>query len=173
MFVGDKEYFIENCIHVPCLNTCRSKTSEKPSTFYIENVKLRCCVVYTNCSTKNPNLSFHRVHDEWLQNIKRKEPLPKNFYICSEDFEKDYGYYGYGYYGFSLYCNSSSHLKTFFKNISQFSVKIFEKTSEIVVFLIEPVAFSLKFNFVTMIFQVKFLQLTTFLVSNHGIHESK
>ena len=43
----------------------------------------------TNRSTKNPNLSFHRVRDEWLQNIKRKEPLPKNFYICSEHFEKD------------------------------------------------------------------------------------
>ena len=43
----------------------------------------------TNGSMKNPNLSFHRVRDEWLQNIKRKEPLPKNFYICSEHFGKD------------------------------------------------------------------------------------
>ena len=43
----------------------------------------------TNRSTKNPNLSFHRVRDEWLQSIKRKEPLPKNFYVCSEHFEKD------------------------------------------------------------------------------------
>ena len=43
----------------------------------------------TNHSTKNPNLSFHRVRDERLRNIKRKEPLPKNFYICSEHFEKD------------------------------------------------------------------------------------
>ena len=28
-------------MHVPCFNTCRSKTSEKPFTFYIENAKLR------------------------------------------------------------------------------------------------------------------------------------
>ena len=29
MFVWDKEYFLENCMHVPCLNTSRSKTYEK------------------------------------------------------------------------------------------------------------------------------------------------
>ena len=44
----------------------------------------------TNRSMKNPNLSFHRVRDEWLQNIKRRELLHKNFCICSQRFEKDY-----------------------------------------------------------------------------------
>ena len=29
-------------MHVPCLNACRSKTSEKIFTFYIENTKLLC-----------------------------------------------------------------------------------------------------------------------------------
>ena len=88
MYVGDKEHFIKNCLHVLCLNTCRSKTSEKTFTFYAK--LLNCSAVgCTNRSTKNPNLSFHRVRDEWLQNIKKKELLPKKFYICSDYFEKD------------------------------------------------------------------------------------
>ena len=43
----------------------------------------------TNCSTKNTNLRLHRVPDQCLQNIKRKELLPKISCICSKHFEKD------------------------------------------------------------------------------------
>ena len=43
LFVSDKEYFIENCMNVSCLNICRSKASEKTFTYYIENAKLWCC----------------------------------------------------------------------------------------------------------------------------------
>ena len=43
MFGWDEEYFVENCLHVPCLNTSRNYTSEKICKFCIGNAKLRCC----------------------------------------------------------------------------------------------------------------------------------
>ena len=62
--------------------------------------------------------------------LKKKEPLRENFYICSEHFEEDCFEIdlieGKCDYVFSLCCNSNSHLKTFFKNISQFSIKILD-----------------------------------------------
>ena len=36
------EYFIENCMHVPCINTCRSNTSAEIFMFSIENGKWQC-----------------------------------------------------------------------------------------------------------------------------------
>ena len=43
---------MENCMHVPPLNTFRSKTLSIIFTFYIENAKLCCCcgAVYPSAS---------------------------------------------------------------------------------------------------------------------------
>ena len=47
-------------MHVSYLNTCRSKTSEKIFTFYIENAKLWCC--WFKCIKKKKKLFVMRSH---------------------------------------------------------------------------------------------------------------
>ena len=68
---------------------------------------------------------------------------------------------------FLFFINSSSYLKTFFKNVSRFLVKILEK-SLWSCFLSDSVAFSLKSNFVAVIFQVNCVNRQLFLSKLFG-----
>ena len=124
---------IGNYIHVPCLNKCQFK---KLFTFYIENPKLHC-------------LSFDEYVMSHCKILRGKNLFPITFISVSSILRKTIskGISKYDY-GFSLCCNSGSHLKTSFKNIYRILVEILEKS------LWSSVKFSLKSNFVTVIFQV-------------------
>ena len=43
---------------------------------------------FTNCSTKNPNLRFHKNMTSGSRILRGKKSCSKNFYICSKYFEK-------------------------------------------------------------------------------------
>ena len=55
-------------MHVPCLNMCRSKISEKMFMFYNENAKWQCCS--SKCITKLKNICDEEPSIS-MQNVKK------------------------------------------------------------------------------------------------------
>ena len=80
----------------------------------------------TNRSTKNPNLIFHEYMLSGCKILRGKSVFQRTSISVPSILKKKLfrkRFEDKCDYSFSLCCNSSSHLQTFFKNISRFSVK--------------------------------------------------